>query len=506
MERIQEIQKIYKLVIYKLRNVSVVCGVVLPAFLAILLCSCVTYMKVTPDAEKITLAPVQTEIPEELLLDARIQIFDPGKLPTSVNASRGLSEEIREAESHFIAVQLKNAMQQTGHWGAVRVVPAATSGNEVLVTGCIVKSNGEVLKLKVSANDATGMQWFKDKVFKGAVSDKMYKEAADDQLEVFQNVYNHIVNDLSTYRMTMTPKQVQEVRQVAEMRFAEGLAPSAFSGYLQREKGKSCIKIDRLPSEDDEMMERVRRVRERDYMLVDTLDAQFEGLHRKMGDAYTDWRKTRLDEMNMIRKVDAKRNAQRLTGALLIGSAILLGAAAQSSNAQMNMGIGASIGAAANAGMTIVMEAERISEESEINKVALEEIGVSFAADVKPTVLKVEGETVNLTGSARAKYQQWREVLASLYAVETETEMVAEGSGKLPANTSGIQDQPESTIKYGAKTSIGQGSGQFNQKLEPSKKTGQSTREPETKAEGVDETISHTQEAGASVSSDSIGL
>ncbi|MCP4368186.1 MAG: PEGA domain-containing protein [Deltaproteobacteria bacterium] len=402
-----------------MKDISILHSFVLLLLLSFWLCSCSTYRTVTPDIKKETLITAQTEIPVSELLDVRIQIFDPGKLPTSVNASRGLSEEIREAESHFIAVQLKNALQQTGHWGAVRVVPEATLGNEVLVTGCIMKSNGEVLKLKVSATDATGRRWFKNKVFKGAVSDKMYKEAADDQIEVFQNVYNHIVNDLSIYRMTMTPKQVQEVRHVAEMRFAEGLAPSAFAGYLQREKGKSCIKIDRLPSKDDEMMERVRRVRERDYVLVDTLDAQFEGLHRKMGDAYTDWRKTRLDEMNMIRKVDARRNAERMKGVLGASIGAACGQASQSTG-YYNPMEPAVVGVTAGAGITMMIEAEQISEESEINKVALEEIGVSFVADVQPTVLEVEGETIKLTGSANAKYQKWREVLASLCKVESQ--------------------------------------------------------------------------------------
>lgn len=160
MDRIQKIQKICAL-----RDVSILRGYVLPLFLSIWLCSCVTYMKVNPDMEKVALIPVQTEIPESLLLDVRIQVFDPGELPSSENASRGLSEEIRKAESHYMAIQLRNAMQQTGHWGAVRVVPAETSGDEVLVTGRILKSNGEVLKLKIGVSDATGKHWFKEKTY-----------------------------------------------------------------------------------------------------------------------------------------------------------------------------------------------------------------------------------------------------------------------------------------------------------------------------------------------------
>jgi hypothetical protein len=34
----------------------------------------------------------------------------------------------------------------------------------------------------------------------------------------------------------------------------------------------------------------------------------------------------------------------------------------------------------------------------------------------------VEGETIELTGSAEAKYEQWREVLGKIYQVETGAE------------------------------------------------------------------------------------
>lgn len=417
MGGIQKIQKFYAL-----RNVSILRSFVLPLLLVVLLSSCArTYPKVTVDMETVALATAQTEIPESHLLDVRIRIFDPGELPSSKDASRGLSEEIRKAESQYMAVQLKNALQQTEYWGAIRVVPAESAGDEVLVTGRILKSNGEELKLEIGAFDAAGAQWF-EKNFKGAVDVKMYNESYEKHIEVFQNVYNRIANELAACRQTMTPDQIHEIRQVSEMRFAEELVPSAFTGYLQKNGKKGRIKIDRLPSEDDEMLVRVRRVRDRDYVLVDTLDAHYEGLHRDMRETYTDWRKSRLVEMNMIREVDAKKNEERARGAALVIAGALLGAVAGQSQGY-NPAVPSVIGAAVGAGFAKMLNADEITEEAEINKAALEELGVSFAADVKSTVFKVEGETVELTGSAEAKYQQWREVLGRLYQVETEAEM-----------------------------------------------------------------------------------
>ena len=416
MEGIQKIQKLYAL-----RKLSILRGFVLLLFLCVWMSGCTTYMKVRVDTEVVPLIPVQTEIPESELLDVRIKVFDPGELPTNKDASRGLSEEIREAESKYIAVQLKNTLQQTGSFGAVRVGPAASSGDEVLVAGCILKSNGEELKLEVAACDATGTEWLKKK-YKGAVNIEMYEESSKKQFEVFQNVYNRIANDIATYRQAMTSEQVQEIRRVAEMRFAEELAPSAFTGYLQKEK-KGQIRIDRLPSEDDEMLTRVRRVRERDYMLTDTLDAYYDGMHRDMTEVYTNWRKTRLDEINMIREVDAKKNKELWKGAAIIFAGALVGALG-SNYGNYNPAIGATVGAAAGAGVAIMIQADKIAEEAEINKAALEELGTSFGVELEPIVVEVEGKTVELTGSAETKYRQWREVLGKIYQVETEGETV----------------------------------------------------------------------------------
>jgi hypothetical protein len=219
----------------------------------------------------------------------------------------------------------------------------------------------------------------------------------------------------------MTQDQILEVRQVSEMRFAKELVPSAFTGYLQKDKKTGQFKIDRLPSEDDEMLARVRRVRERDYMLVDTLDVNYEGLHRDMREVYTNWRKSRLLEMNLIRKVDDAKNKELAKGALLVVSGAILGALYGQSEGY-NPAIPAIIGADMGAGVAKIFEADKIKEEAEINKAALEELGVSFAAEVEPTVLKVEGETIELTGSAEAKYEQWSEVLGKLYQVETGAE------------------------------------------------------------------------------------
>jgi len=413
MGRIQKIQKIITL-----RGGFTPCIHFMVLLLPAILSGCVTYKSVKPDLSKVALISAEQNISEEQLLDVRIQTFDPGTLPASKNAARGLSGETRQAEAHYVAVQIRSAMQQTGHWGAVRVVPNGAAGDELQVFGRIIKSNGEELDLQVSAKDARGNYWFKDKRFKGSVTEKMYKDAVRDKREVFQNVYNRIANELSRYHGRMSAKQVKEIRQLAEMRFASELAPDVFGGYIRNNKRQGRFKLDRLPPEGDELYEWVLRIRERNYMLVDTLDAHYENLHKDMKDIYTEWRKSRLTEMNIIREIDTRKNWKIMKGTgIMAGTAIL--------NAILNKGNNNSVVttttvvAAVTVTTTLLLEAEKIREEAQINKAAIEELGESFADDIEPTVIKVEGEVVKLTGSAEEKYRQWRDIMKELYKVET---------------------------------------------------------------------------------------
>ena len=126
MERVQKTQELGTLT-----PTYVFLGMALLASFAIWLTGCTTYPIVRPDLEEVALLAPPEEIPESLLLDARIQVFNPGKLPSSKNASRGLTKDTRKAEAPYMAVELKGAMQQTGYWGRVRVVPAGNSNDAV---------------------------------------------------------------------------------------------------------------------------------------------------------------------------------------------------------------------------------------------------------------------------------------------------------------------------------------------------------------------------------------
>ncbi len=405
-----------------------------------------THPKREVNLEPLALDYAKTEIPDSRLLGVRIAVFDPGELPESKDQSSGLSMEIRRAEARFVAIHLKNVMQRTGHWGPVRVVPSSTPHAEVMVDGRILESDGEILKLDVTVRDATGTLWL-DREYEGIIDLELYKKAAKARIEPFQYLYHRIANDIASYRATMPLVRVEGVRRVAELRFAVDFAPRAFKGYLKNAEApredaepgigavinifkqdgarpateKRYYGVARLPAEDDPMLMRVRRVKARDNMLVDTIDLQYDGLYRRLGDPYREWRKSRVVEIDAIRKLEDERNAQvGRSVAIVLGAILIEALAASASGGRSRIPVTAGVtGAVAGIAVQMAVQAvQKASDDAKIHKAGLTELGESFAADAEPIVFEVEGETVELTGTAEEKFRQWREILAKLHERE----------------------------------------------------------------------------------------
>jgi hypothetical protein len=426
---------------------------------ACLLAGCAqTYAKRDVNHKIVSLDRAVGEIPDEQLLDVRIKSFDPGEIPESTDKKRGLSEEIRRMETHYMAVQLRNIMQQSGYWGAVRVVPSIETGTELIVDTRILQSDSEALKLEVTVKDSRGVHWFTEE-YEGVVDAAVYRKAEFKKTEPFQFVYNEIANEIAFHRNKIQARELKSIRDVAELRFAGDFAPDAFGGHVEKsdkppdEAARSTdnkadflanlfenvstgtaeaaseappvyYRVVRLPAADDPMMQRVRRVRIRENDVVDAIDRQYDGLTRQIQASYTEWRKSRLSEINSIREVETRRNEQ-VTKAVILGvlgvvAGVVLG------NQCQNCGFagGTLAGTAASVALQVAVQASRrAARDVEIHESALEELGQSLAADVEPVVIEVEGETVQLKGTADAKFKQWRRVMKKLYEREVGPEL-----------------------------------------------------------------------------------
>ena len=142
----------------------------------------------------------------------------------------------------------------------------------------------------------------------------VYGDNLPGQKDPFQNIYNEISNDLVRIKEKMKPEELRAIRKTAQMRFAAEFAPDAFSSYVKPdEKGKPTIV--RLPADDDPMMSRVQKVRDREFMFVDTVNAQYDKFYTSMWPSYLDWRKVNLDERLAIKKIKRDAMYRQLAGA-----------------------------------------------------------------------------------------------------------------------------------------------------------------------------------------------
>jgi hypothetical protein len=377
-----------------------------------LLHGCSTFGPARTVDGKVSLNKAVTELSEDQLLDVWVELFDPGELPDDEDKAMGLSMDIREAEARYLPEQLRATMESTGYWGAVRLVPRDTAGYELRVRGTILESDGERLVLEIKALDATGREWFK-RTYREEIEYAQYMLSGKGGKDVFRSLFNTIANDLAKYRAQLDAAETTAIRRVAALRFATDLAPDTFAGYLEEDKGK--FRVVHLPSEDDSMYRRVLAIRDRDFLLIDTLNGHFDNFTRQMQPPYTEWRKARSEEATALRELEGDALKRKLLGVAAILGAI----AVESSSNNANAGSGVLRDVLVLGGAYAIKTGFDKSSETSIHRDAIIELDESFSSEAGPMVVEVEGETHELTGSAEVQYAQWRALLKRIYATET---------------------------------------------------------------------------------------
>ena len=362
-------------------------------------------------AKRTAAVQAREEIPEELLLDVGIEVFDPGlSQDQRADEGKGVFSELRKAEARYMAYLLKNTLESTGQWGAVRVLPRGVGTTDVRVSARIRRSTGYKLELRAQIVDATGRQW-KSRKYREEAYGRAYDDRAVSAGDPYQHLYNRIANDMLAARDNLSENDIVKIRTVTRLQFAADLAPAVYGDYLKTNR-KGKVKISRLPSDDDPMMQRVALIRERDYMFVDLLNEHYAGFYTRMGTSYDEWRKFSYDEERSLLTQRKESNKLKWIGAILIAGGLLLGdddtrAERAAKEAAIYGGV-----------MTIASGIEK-GKESQIHIEALKELAASFDAEVSPMLVEVEGQTLRLEGSAETQYAEWRSMLNEIFTAET---------------------------------------------------------------------------------------
>jgi len=360
------------------------------------------------------LQPVQatTEIPPEQLLDVGVRLFDPN-IPEDEKdqAKQRVFPEVRRAEARYIPMQIRDTLEGTGFWGQVRVLPEASDAMDVRVDGKILESTGMDLRLAVVVTDATGRVWL-DKTYESPADTRSYKDGLDASRDPFQNVYSEIANDMLAVRHELAAGQLEDIRRVSKLSFAADIAPYAFEGYLLKDN-KGRVTLARLPADGDPMIERMERVRERDYALVDTLNEHYALFTENVSEPYTNWRRFSYTELEA--ELEARRQA---TTRKLLGAAAIIGGVLAAGEADTYAGQAAST-AAVLGGIYAVKSGFDKDAEVKMRAESLKQLGESFEVEVEPMVVDIEGRTLELKGSAEEQYAEWRRLLKEIYEAET---------------------------------------------------------------------------------------
>ncbi len=392
-------------------------GAVLAMSLA--LAGCVTAE--TKPIPKIVAKQATVHIPEAELLDVGIRVLDPG-IPKNLEgddealAKKRIYPDLRKAEARYIPTLLRETLEATSQWGAVRVIPNTAEFVDVIVTGELIDSNGGFLSVDITATDAAGRVWIKDKRYQSFVDLGAYKTTASMKArDPFQNVYSEIANDLVAARDKLTSLDRENIRKVASLKFAADLAPEAMAGMTAVD-AKGVTQVVRLPADGDPTLGRIERIRERDTAVVDTVNDYYASFHDNMEDSYGSWRQTSFTELEKeMRARSSARTRTVLGAAALLASIFAPGSCSTYDACRINNAMRT---AGTMGGIAAVLSGIKKYGDARTHADALKELTQSFQSEVAPQVVEVEGHTLRLTGTAEDQYREWRKLLKKLYLEE----------------------------------------------------------------------------------------
>ena len=259
------------------------------------------------------------------------------------------------------------------------------------------------------------MRWFR-KSYSTQTGVSSYSVNRDRRQDPYQKIFNDIANDLQAYMAQMPPKDVSDIRNVSELQFFADMSPEAYGEHLAKDEDGFTQAI-RLPAENDPAVDRLRQIRERDRLVVDTLNEHYANFYYGIAIPYHSWRKTAREESINYRQVKRSANLQTLMGAVVLAGSL---AVDTSSGGKQTRNINRSLQAIGiQQGWNSMFGGISRRSEANIHLESIKELAESFGAEAAPMVISVDGQARRLTGTAAAQYESWRSILKQIYESET---------------------------------------------------------------------------------------
>ena len=347
------------------------------------------------------------EIPENLLLDVGIAVFDaPG--PNVDGASDALfrNDEVLRAERNYVPYVIGERLQAAATWGAVRVIPRPSAAMDVTVTGAITRSDGESLTFRAKATDARGVVWF-DNEYRAIAESGAY-DAGKEFEDPFAPAYAALAADMAAGLRELTLDDLARIRAVAEVAFGHSLVPEAFARHVEP-RPEGGHELRRLPADGDPMLARVRDVRQREQAFIDQVNEYYDDFSAGVQGPYEEWRRRAFSTRQEQRQLKLKADAH-----VLLGSArIVAGLARMDHDLPGRLGFDWVM-----RGMGLIRGAETSEGRMRDNADSLRKVGSSTEANLLPHTTALENRTTRLQQGVDSRYVQLRAILGRIYREE----------------------------------------------------------------------------------------
>lgn len=368
-------------------------------------------------------------VQENHILDVGIILFDPGVV--DLNSEYADYSSVRQSEAVWFTNQLKQTLNTSNAWGLVRSLPRENLGLDVYVTGTLIESNGEVIRLLVSARDSTGRVWF-SKEYDQRASAYAYNPEVNLPGDPFQATFNEIANDMFNFRANLTGQELLNIRSVSKVLFARDFVPDAFNGFIQTDE-QGLVSLARIPADNDPMMQRVERIRSRNDLFLDVVQDYYRAFNSKMEAPYQEWRKLSYKEVLYSRQLKEQARKQKIAGIAAIVGGIATATVSDSGTARGAGYIGVL------AGSQIFTNSFLKTEEALGHSSVLRELGTSLESELEPSIVDLQDRSVTLSGTVDDQYQEWRRILGQMFLLE-EGDVIE--PNLQPAATTEQQDAP----------------------------------------------------------------
>jgi hypothetical protein len=371
-------------------------------------------------AHSVPLSTASEPVAEAELLDVSIVLFDSGvpegEVPKEVLEElirEGTFVQIRRSESVYMSVLLRQTLQKTGNWGSVWISPRPTTAADVNIVGRILHSDGDQLRLSVTATDSTGRIWLDEQPYEMETAAGAFNRQRYPDLDPYQDAFNEIANDLAAAQLELTGDERRDLRTVTSLRYAADLSPEAFAGYVVEDKGE--YELNRLPADGDPMYDRTQRVRQRERLFLETLDQHYAQFQTEAMAPYDSWREYTREEAIAVRELTKSARWRTGMGIAAIVASIAYGQNSDSGSFSDRMLRDALM----YVGVDMIRASQVRKQEKRLHTETLEELAEDFDDSLEPMVVEIQGTQHRLTGTADAQYEEWRQLLRQIFISES---------------------------------------------------------------------------------------